>query len=138
MGYGICEKTSLPVSFSALSLSLSGPISPKLLISSFSATFYSLNFLSSCPCFLLPQASTSSTAHPSVSFHPQPPPWQCGHLFRHTSQHAASLEILPPPYTHTHTPTSCQLSRGGEKKTFGPKGLYTYVNNIYSPCSNIF
>ena len=103
VGYGICEKASLPVSLSALSISLSGPISPKLLISSFSEAFYSPHFLLSCPYFLLPQASTSSTAHHSVSLHPQQPPWQGGHLFHHTSQHAASLEILPPPYTHTHS-----------------------------------
>ena len=132
VGYGICEKASLQVSLSTLSLSLSSPISPKLFISSFSAAFYSSHFLSSYPYFLLPQASISSTAHPFVSLHPQPPPWQGGHLFLHMSQHAASLEILPPPYTHTHTPTSCQLSRGGEKKTFGPKGVYTCKQYLFS------
>ena len=124
VGYGICEKASLQVSLSTLSLSLSSPISPKLFISSFSAAFYSSHFLSSYPYFLLPQASISSTAHPFVSLHPQPPPWQGGHLFHHMSQHAASLEILPPPYTHTHSNKLPTLSGWWKKNLWSKRGLH--------------
>ena len=61
---------------------LSSSQNPHFLKTSIPFLCFSLNPLSPTTArFLVLQASNSFIAHPSASLHPQPPPWQGGHLF---------------------------------------------------------
>ena len=77
---------------------------PHLLETSIPFLCFSLNPLSPTTArFLVLQASNSFIAHPSASLHPQPPPWQGGHLFCSTCpMQLVYLEVVPHSKQNVH------------------------------------